>query len=671
LVQLDVVVTDKSGKAVRGLNKDDFELLENGKKQEIKFFEFVDARKGSNPETASPGEMVRRPSGPGLSAAEVRRIFAFVIDDLTIRAADLVYVRQMLANFVDNQMQPTDLVGIFRTVGSEDLFQQFTSDKAILHRAIDLLTPQMSAFGAFNEDQPTFSGKPAMAGAVDQTANQGSMGVAGLDVVNQPTDINSAGNETNVALRSYMSLGSASFIVDSLKELPGRKSMVLVSGGLPVLGAQPNTVAGNVELWLNSLADQATRAGVAINTMDIRGLSAQVGVARFEDTPGNSALGMGSGGGFGRGADEKMVGTRNPFDVTEAHMGLRQLSAATGGIAVLNRNDFNKGLESIVNSSDAYYLLAYSPPDSNFKGEFRKVEIKAKGGYKVLGRKGYVAREEPAAPAAPPSKEQQVLQAIKSPLARRDIYLDATVVYKAAGDGNGVINIELLVDPNMLKFDDVNGKKQTNVDIAGFVFDHMGKLRGGFSKTLDGALTPEEFARVQKSGFDYPADTELRPGIYQIRMGVRDNKTGAIGTISRYVEVPDLSKGQFAASSLLLGAAPAGDTKAASPTPIPGNRQISRKSDLRYAAFIYNAKRKDGATRVTSQVTVSQNGKVLYKEAPQAAKAKGESQVVALGQLALAHVLPGRYVLTMVITDEQGDKKDRTLVRSMEFWVVD
>jgi VWFA-related protein len=672
LVQLDVVVTDKSGKAVRGLNKDDFELFENGKRQEIKFFEFVDATKGGNPETAGPNEAARQRSGPGLSAAEARRVFAFVIDDLTIRAVDLVYVRQMLANFVDNQMQPTDLVGIFRTVGSEGLLQQFTSDKAILHRAIDLLTPRTSAFGAFNEDQPTLpGGRPQQAGAVDQTANQGAMGVAGLDVVNQPTDINSTGNETNIALRSYMSLGSASFIVDSLKELPGRKSMVLVSGGLPVLAAQPNTVAGNVELWLNSLADQATRAGVAINTMDIRGLSAQVGVARFEDTPGNSALGMGNGSGFGRGVDEKMVGTRNPFDVTEAHMGLRQLAAATGGIAVLNRNDFSKGLESIVNSSDAYYLLAYSPADTNFKGEFRKVEIKARSGYKVLGRKGYVAREEPAAPDTAPTKEQQVLQAIKSPLARRDIYLDAVVVYKAAGDGNGAINIELLIDPNMLKFDDVNGKKQTNVDVAGFVFDYMGKLRGGFSKTLDGALTPEEFAKVQKFGFDYPADTEVRPGIYQIRLGVRDNKTGAIGTISRYIEVPDLSTGQFAASSLLLGAVPAGDTKAPSPTRIPGNRQISRKSDLRYATIIYNAKRKDGATRVTSQVTVSQNGKVLYKEAPQAAKGKDQSQLVALGQLVLAHVLPGRYVLTMVITDEQGDKKDRTLVRSMEFWVVD
>src|SRR5215510_3891527 len=93
LVQLDVVVTDKNGKIVRGLNKEDFELLENGKKQEIKFFEFVDAAgKGPRPAGAPP-EAGREPTGQGPGAADVRRIFAFVVDDLTIRPIDLVYVR--------------------------------------------------------------------------------------------------------------------------------------------------------------------------------------------------------------------------------------------------------------------------------------------------------------------------------------------------------------------------------------------------------------------------------------------------------------------------------------------------------------------------------------------------------------------------------------------------
>ncbi|HKF57478.1 MAG TPA: hypothetical protein VKJ45_18615, partial [Blastocatellia bacterium] len=84
LVQLDVVVTDKNGRVVRGLTKDDFELLENGKKQEIKFLEFVDAGKGQQSgeaARAAAAEAARTPlpSTQGVSAAEVRRIFAFVV----------------------------------------------------------------------------------------------------------------------------------------------------------------------------------------------------------------------------------------------------------------------------------------------------------------------------------------------------------------------------------------------------------------------------------------------------------------------------------------------------------------------------------------------------------------------------------------------------------------
>src|SRR5215510_3179528 len=110
LVQLDVVVTDKSGKVVRGLAKEDFELFENGKKQDIKFLEFVDAGKGLAGEAgraASGAESARSPltANQGIGVAEVRRIFAFVVDDLTINPPDLVFVRQMLNGFVDTQMR--------------------------------------------------------------------------------------------------------------------------------------------------------------------------------------------------------------------------------------------------------------------------------------------------------------------------------------------------------------------------------------------------------------------------------------------------------------------------------------------------------------------------------------------------------------------------------------
>src|SRR5713226_1100735 len=140
LVQLDVVVTGKDGRAVGNLGKDDFELSENGKKQHIDLFQFVQAGKGRGVESTSQKlpskEAGVEASTPGVSEMEVRRIFAFVIDDLTIRYEDLTNIREMLTNFVDNRMAVTDLVAIVRTVGGKGLLQQFTTDKDLLRRAI-------------------------------------------------------------------------------------------------------------------------------------------------------------------------------------------------------------------------------------------------------------------------------------------------------------------------------------------------------------------------------------------------------------------------------------------------------------------------------------------------------------------------------------------------------
>jgi VWFA-related protein len=673
LVQVDVVVTDKTGKVVRGLTKDDFELFEKGKKQQLSFFEFVEAGK-----TRRPGDVAKQPdvevSPQGLSGSEVRRIFSFIVDDLTIPYQDLVYVRQMLTNFVDNQMQPTDLVAIVRTVGGKGLLQQLTSDKDLLRRAIAALTVTTHPFNAFNNPAvPRMAANPQPAGDATAPTPGPSPGLAGADVSGESPDINSALDDTNKILRSYMSLGTASFVVDSLRQLPGRKSMVLISGGLPIIGPQQASVAGNVSYYLNLLTDKATRAGVAIHTMDIRGLQAHSAVASFADTPGRSALGEGSiSGSFGRMPDEALFGNRNPFDQMEAHQGLRALAYATGGIPVLNKNDFNEGLNKILDASEAYYLLAYTPSDGKFDGDFRKLEIKVKrDGLKVYNRRGYIAREDKPS-AAPATKQEQLLAAIKSPLARRDIELDAMLLYKAATPEQGAIDINLFIDAKKLNFEPSGDKQQANYDVAGFIFDEIGKLRGGFSETINVALTPEEQNRARATGFSYSANTNLPPGVYQIRLAARDNKTGSIGTLSRYIEVPNLTKGKLAASSLLIGAVPAKDTSQAGQKPIPASRRISRANDLRYATIIYNAKLKDGKPQLRTQLIISQNGQVIFKEEeePLVVTANNPQSVVKVGQLGLSGVKPGRYTMTLVITDTLADKKAQTISRSMDFLVV-
>ncbi|HET9529287.1 MAG TPA: VWA domain-containing protein [Blastocatellia bacterium] len=681
LVQMDVVVTDKKGKVVSGLNKEDFELFENGKKQQISFFEFVAG--GLRPGAVKAGEEAKAPgpevSPQGADAGDIRRIFAFVVDDLTIRHEDLVYIRQMLSTFVDSRMQPSDLVAIIRTVGGKGLLQQFTTDKVLLRRAIAALTPRVHPLSAHNNpDAPNMPNNPQALLAGSDTSPDSVLGESSnpFDISSfEPADPNSINEETNRSIRAFMSLGTASFVIDSMRELPGRKSLVLISGGMPILSSRPGTESNNITLFLRALSDNATRAGVTIHTMDIRGLEAQRAVASFEETPGRSMISMpgstaatGTGGAFGRTADEAMLG-RSPI---ESHQSLRMLASSTGGLAILNKNNFDEGLEGILSQSEGYYLLAYTPADAKFDNKFREIKIKVKGNdYKVYSRQGYFAREERAAAAtAAATKQEQILAAVRSPLARRDINLDATLLYKAAPPDQGTIDIHIVIDPRKLQFDQVDGKQQTSLDVAGFVFDELGKLRGGFSETINANLSQEELARVSKGGLTYSANTTLPAGAYQVRLAVRDNKSNNIGTMSRYLEVPDLSKGRLTASSLLLGAVPAGDMKSANPTPISANRQIARTQDLRYAAIIYNSKQKDGKPQVRTQLVISQGGKVIFKEPEEQVAASG-GQLIKWGQLGLKAVKPGRYTLSLVITDPLADKKANTITRSMDFVVVD
>lgn len=691
LIQLDVVVTDKNGKVVTGLTKDDFELSESGKKQSISFFEFIEsAIRGKG--VGGKGTIDKRPGVTpateieDLSGADVKRIFAFVVDDLTIRGEDLTYVRQMLTRYVNEQMGEQDLVAIIRTVGGRGLLQQFTSNKQLLARAIDSLSVSThplstSATTGANQD-PTMGRAPDPLQDTDAALNstQGSVGP-------QQSSAAEVIDEARQVTRAIMTLGTASFVIDSMKQLPGRKSLVLISGGLPILGKEFNTFGLDIGQLINRLADNATRAGVAVHTMDIRGLSANAGVASFVDTPAKSAIptdlaslsgsltGATTGAGFGRGANESLLGR----DVLQDQLGLRVLASATGGHSFMNKNNFTEGLGKIVESSEGYYLLAYTPTDEKFDGKFRRLEVKVKrSGLRVMTRSGYFARVDKEV-ESPKTKEQELLAAVRSPLARRDINVSGLMTYRAvqppkdakADSGlYGAIDIHLLIDPKTLKVEEAGGKQNANFDVAVFVFDEYGEMRGGFSKTIDANLTPEEFARITKGGLTYSADTMLPPGAYQLRMAVRDNKTGSTGTMQRYIEVPDLTKGRLAASSLIISAAPPGDTKTSDTIAVTADQRISRTKDLRYAVMVYNAKLKDGKPQLRIQMSISQDGKVLHKEPEEIIQSGGSGgAMLKIGQLGLARVPPGRYTITLVITDPLADKKWQGLVRNQNFIV--
>src|SRR5215813_1406391 len=143
LVQVDVVVTDKKDKHVEDLNEDDFELLVDGKKQQLTHFSHISlpmvkrepAPKKKADAVVAPESMPTRQLEP----EEVRRTIAFVVDDMGLSPPSMALARETLKTFVAEQMQDGDLVAIIRTGSGLGMLEQFTSDKRILYTAIENL----------------------------------------------------------------------------------------------------------------------------------------------------------------------------------------------------------------------------------------------------------------------------------------------------------------------------------------------------------------------------------------------------------------------------------------------------------------------------------------------------------------------------------------------------
>src|SRR5579871_4433647 len=214
LVQLDAVVTDAKGTHVPNLKIEDFRILQAGKEQVISNLSYITAGPSPRPLIAKAGapkgdRALPPPPPVTLKPADVQRTFAMVVDDLGLSFESVAHVREALKKFVDQQMQPGDLVAIIRTSGGMGAFQQFTTDKGMLHAAIDRI--KFSLFSRVG----TFSFLPA--------------GSSNLGTPRMPEVIFRVGT-----------LGAIRYVVEDLSRLPGRKSAILFSESMD-LSNQPGS----------------------------------------------------------------------------------------------------------------------------------------------------------------------------------------------------------------------------------------------------------------------------------------------------------------------------------------------------------------------------------------------------------------------------------------------
>ena len=238
------------------------------------------------------------------------------------------------------------------------------------------------------------------------------------------------------------------------------------------------------------------------------------------------------------------------------------------------------------------------------------------------------AAEDDAA-TGPRTKEEAIAAAARSPLAKNDIDVTPNVTVKLLAGNKAAVDIHMLIDAKRLHFTEMGDHYQLSLDVVGFVFDQLGRNRGGFSETMNLNLTRDDYQRALLEGLVYSANTELQPDYYQVRAIVREASSGSLGTFSKYLEIPDLTKGKLAMSSVFLFAT---DAKGTKPMPLLALRQLSRAQDLRYVALIYNPKLKEGKPQLRSRMIISQGNKVLLSEPEQPVKSRARALHTDLGR---------------------------------------
>jgi VWFA-related protein len=663
LVQIDAVVTDKSGAHIDDLTADDFELLVDGEPQSLTHFALIrlptDNREApANREAGARNDAVRPPGMPGklIAPEKVKRTIAFVVDDLGLSFQSMYYAREAVKKFVNEQMQDGDLVGIIRTGRGLGALQRFTTDRRILYAAVDKLT-----FNPQSRDMMAKLGADARITNTDDPAQQ------------QTNDFDNF-NDTSSSLGT---LGALNFVVRGLRELPGRKLVVFISDGFNMFGTSGDDT--QVVEEMKYLSDQANRASVVIYSLDAKGLQTLMPKA---------------GDNLGRTADDQLAQQMLDASIQnlDSQAGMVFLAQETGGFAMLDNNDLDFGVRKVLEDNETYYLLGFDPEDAHFNGRYHPIKVRVKRpGLQVRTRGGFYGVPEAEASARPKTPVQQILSTLSSPFGARDVRVQMTSFFVDSNAKGSYVRSFFYFDCSNLTFKDgPDRKKSLTLELATFAFNEEGQAVDQYANRLTLDLDETQYREALAKGLVRAADVPIKkPGAYQFHAVIRDAETGRLGSASQFIQVPDLRKKQLTLSGLLISAPSPKSTENRSPGDVPdildqmnqtagidpqptaAVRRFGQTSELAYGAWIFNAMvNKQNQPQLATQIEIFHNGKRIYQAPPHPVKiAKGDKRIPCGGQLRLTGFPPGDYLLRLIVTDGLARQKYSRVDQWMDFSV--
>ena len=697
LVQLDAVVTDKSGNQIKDLSATDFEVLQDGKPQKIVsvvYFntEVPERTRLQSAEAKSSGEK-RQPPAPSsrVNSANAARILTFVVDDGNCAASQLGMMasKAALEKFINEQMLPNDLVAIYQTRGGSSVLQQHTSDKAQLLRVarkIRWYPPQglCSNEGTgdfFDRARNTTFMKPG--GAVSNIESEADR--------QSRTQIANRERENQV----IGTLGVLTYITRGLQRVAGRKTVFLLSDGLPMMSVDPaargpesnptvTMTPSNTQGRLRDLIDAANRASVVINAIDVRGVMIP-GVITAQDSFTNLAGPTGN--------IHETAGTTAARDalVRNSQSGMFYLANETGGRFFDDMNNLDVAVSRVLNLEKGYYLIGYQPEAETFKGKkFNKIEIKVRRPeLNVRARSGFIGVTDEELRPKKRTGDSELYEAIAAPLAKAGLKLKLTAFFGNTASEGSFIRTLLHLDANQISFvDEPNGLKKGVFDVVAVTLNEKNEVIEEFNRTHTIRFPVANLEDINRNGLIYSADVPVtQSGFYNFRVAIRDASSRLLGSAGQQIEVPDLKKKNLRLGSLAVGEVTIQNGKPARSqiepsqgrfSPVsslsePAIRKFRPGSILVYSYRIYNAalEKSSRQPNLSIQVRLYKDGEVVTDYPAQVVQLEPQTDLSRLsdyGYMRLAPEMPpGDYALQLVIKD-LNDK--RTSSEWIDFEVV-
>ncbi len=526
LVLVRVVVRDQQGRVVPNLQKEDFLLSDNRKRQTISTFsvETPESHGVAATTSAAANASADPAAAKVLAAALPQRFVSVVFDDQHLSMQDAMFVRNAASRFFDS-LAASDRVGIYSTSGQFTL--EFTSDHEQLRKALLKIQPHSPTAGI--HDCPDIS--YYQADLIQNLRDPQALAVATEDAVQCAFQ----GDETQQAAAQMMAVSMTSAVLgreDSSTEyvyrhmedvmrrlatMPGQRIMVFVS---------PGFIQSTLQLEISDLVDRAAKANIVINTIDARGLyppdMGDIGDP-YTDPPKIA----------GYKASYRVAAQLAQEDV------LAQLADGTGGTFFHNRNDVDEGLREAGAAPAITYLLGFSPQNLKLDGSLHtlKVSFVRKTNYKIQARHGYFAPRHVKDPVE--EAKQEIQEALFSQDEIRDLPVDLhTQFFKTTSD-EARLAVLTHVDISGVHFRKADGRTRDDLTVATAIFDENGNYVTGGEKIVEMKLLDPTYDRLMRSGLNLKTSFEVKPGSYLVRQVVRDSEGAQLAARNGAVVIPN------------------------------------------------------------------------------------------------------------------------------------